>query len=699
MWLYDIVLEMWKVLTEAAVYMLLGFVIAGLLHAFLSKGRMVQYLSGLGSRSVFLASLVGLPLPLCSCSVLPAAVALRKKGASKGATLSFLISTPETSVTSILLTYALLGPLMAIVRPVAAFVSAVAAGLLDNFVEQRWPTPAQASAGATESGQDSECQCDAEAEAEESRGVSQGLRFAFVDIFDDIIGWLLVGFFVAAVLNVVVPPSVMESVFGPPWQAMLLMLIIGVPLYVCAESSTPIAAAFVLAGVSPGAALVFLLVGPATNIGSLGVLLKVMGRRSVVLYLLAVCVVALLAGASLDFILAGRGITLTERALAEPLMPGWVKVCGSVVFLAMCVLSFRRLRYLDRVLGWLDARLPVPVNRKTAGAAAMVIFVLGYGGSGFFMVQPGEVGVVKRFGGMIGEPRAPGLHYALPWPVDSVDKLSLMNVRRLEFGYAAEASENPFAPPIDSEELIDNPIESWVMLADENIVNVKSITHYGVQEGRELDYLYRNGDVEQLVRCATLGAMRRMLGTAVIDTILTTQRTEAETTITRLIQERFDECDSGIRCFAFRFLDLHAPPSVHAAFRDVASAMEDKETTINRAQTFAAKVVPLARGEAGSTLEMAAAYARRNVDEAQGCAQRFVDRQNEYAKAKDVTKRRLYFELVDSVLPKLKKYIKPPSNTKGEVEIWFVQPALQGALPSGEALGAMPRTSRGGARQ
>ena len=248
MWIQDVLLEAWRILAESAVFILVGFGIAAALHVVLRGGRTVPYLSSLGTRSVFLASLVGLPLPLCSCSVLPTAVALRKKGASKGATLSFLISTPETSITSILLSYALLGPLIAVFRPVAAFCSAIAAGLAGNFVEKRFPP----SAGAP--GEDgASCErcgpADQEelsgARAPEEGGLAKGLRFAFVEVFDDIIGWLVIGILAAALLNVLIPPAVMGAVFGGQWQAMLMMLVIGVPLYVCAEGSTPIAAAFI----------------------------------------------------------------------------------------------------------------------------------------------------------------------------------------------------------------------------------------------------------------------------------------------------------------------------------------------------------------------------------------------------------------------------------------------------------------------
>jgi len=698
MWIQDVLQEAWRILAESAVFILVGFAIAAVLHVLLRGGRTVPYLSSLGTRSVFLASLVGLPLPLCSCSVLPAAVALRKKGASKGATLSFLISTPETSITSILLTYALLGPLIAVFRPVAAFCSAVAAGLANNFVERRFPPSGAAPGEGGPGGEASTAPDQGElpgqvAGAEGS--FAKGLRFAFVEVFDDIIGWLIVGLLVAALLNVLVPPSVMGAVFGGPWQSMLIMLVLGVPLYVCAEGSTPIAAAFIAGGVNPGAALVFLLVGPATNIGSLGVLSKQLGRRTIVVYLISISVVALLMGWVLNLILSGSDITaLAERSLAEPLVPRSVKVLGAAVFLALALMSFGRLRYLDRTLGWLDDRLPVRATRGTAGTVVALLLIVAYAGSGFFMIQPGEVGFVKRFGQVVRRDLPPGLYYTWPYPIGRADREAVQAVRRLELGYSMVAGSEAAANRLSLTRTTDNPVESWILLGDENIVNVKSAVHYGVQEGRAFDYRYANGDVETLVRSATLSALRQTLATHVVDTILTVDREEAEQAITALIGRRLEACDTGVHCYQFRFLDLHAPEAVHAAFRDVASAMEDKATRINRAETYAAKTIPLARGQATQALEEGAGYARRVVDESRGRADRFTLRYEEYAKAKALTRTRLYHEMIDRVLPRMNKYVKPPASAGGELEIWFTKPPGQA-----EALPFIPPAAQGRAPQ
>ena len=204
MWLTELLLESWNILKESAVFVLVGFLIAGVLHVMLAKWRWADWIKGLGPRSVFLASAIGLPLPLCSCSVLPAAISLRKQGAGKGGTLSFLISTPETSVQSVLLTYSLLGPVMAIYRPIAAWVTAIVAGLVENFVEKRYPSPSPDSSDAA-SADCCDRNCDSDPTSSARIGWSAGLRHAFVEVFDDVMGWMLIGVVVGAAIHVAIP--------------------------------------------------------------------------------------------------------------------------------------------------------------------------------------------------------------------------------------------------------------------------------------------------------------------------------------------------------------------------------------------------------------------------------------------------------------------------------------------------------------
>lgn len=669
----------WDILCDSAIYVLVGFSVAGVLHVLMAGGRAIHWLSERSSRSVFLATMVGVPLPLCSCSVLPAAVTLRKKGASKGATLSFLISTPETSVTSIMLTYSLLGPLLAVFRPIAATVTALVAGLIDNFVEKHLPTPASGEEGPAPAssccGPTCGCESAAESLSEPATDVRptfrQGFRYAFIDLFDDIFIWIVIGIVAAALIKAALPAMVFQEIFTGAFTSMLLMLIVGIPLYVCAESSTPIAAMLMLKGLNPGAALVLLLAGPATNIGSVGVLYRLLGRRTVVIYLITIAVVSLCMGALLNGLLAfGRDwIPLEMRVLDEPLAPGWLKTTGAVLFLVRGLFTIHRKRYFPRFVAWMDQRLPISVTPRGFLLVVGLVAILGYAGSGLHAIQPGEVGIVKRFGAVTRSDLRPGLHYLWPSPIETVDRVAVRRVYRTVLGFSREA-----VPESDSD-----PVESWTLIGDENIADIKTSVNWGAIDDRILRFQYATADRERLVRDVTLGVIREVLGEKSINTAFTTDRYDCQQRIETLIRARLAACDAGIRVDSFQFLDAHAPPEVHDAFRDVASALEDKSTQINLALTQEARIVPVARGDAERIRAAAEGYAAATVAQSRGEAQRYVDLLAEYQGWPQVTRQRMYFETLDEILPKVRKYIK--TTRVGEIEIWLVNPRVGESLP------------------
>jgi uncharacterized membrane protein YraQ (UPF0718 family) len=338
----------WSLLRESATFLLAGLLVASVLDAALAGGWLVKRLAARRRSSVLLATVVGLPLPLCSCSVLPSALALRSRGASRGATLSFLISTPETSVTSILLTYGLLGPVMAVVRPVAACITAIVAGLVEDARDtENEPQATDAThaphgthatpAYSDDTGQAAACCDDSRADTPVGLGARSlaGLRYAFGDLLDDIFGWVVAGVLAAAAITTWVPPETMAAAFGDSWLAMPLMVLIGVPLYICAEASTPLAAALVAQGVSPGAALVLLLVGPATNLGAVGVLRKALGGRTVAIYLGTIIAVALSSGVALDAWIGTEPMVLGLPDLHQPLLPATLENIAAVLFLTL----------------------------------------------------------------------------------------------------------------------------------------------------------------------------------------------------------------------------------------------------------------------------------------------------------------------------------------------------------------------------
>lgn len=286
----------WSLMVEAAPYIILGMFAAGLIRAFIPEKKIKRYLGQNRFRSVVLGSLFGLPLPLCSCGVVPTAIALRKQGASKSAILAFLISTPETGIDSITMTYALIDPLMAIARPVAAFITAMVAGISELLIGSTTPDSHQPAPTCPK--------CHAAQPASVSLGakLASGFRFAFFDLLSDISKWFLIGIIIAGIISYLVPNEMIEHYLNAGPASLFIMLVIGIPLYICASASTPIAAALILKGASPGAILVFLLAGPATNIASILVLRKELGDRSIAIYLMAIAICSVSLGLLINHI-------------------------------------------------------------------------------------------------------------------------------------------------------------------------------------------------------------------------------------------------------------------------------------------------------------------------------------------------------------------------------------------------------------
>ena len=339
-WLY--LSSAWEVLLEMAPWLLVGFLAAGVLSVVLSPRWLARHLAGEGLRPVILASLVGAPLPLCSCSVLPVATSLRRAGASRGATSAFLVATPETGVDSIAVTWGLFGPLFAGFRALAAVVSAIFTGSL-----VAWSSRNEALGGASKAvAAPAHVCCDDDGDAAaagasssanpQRRGVvARALRYAFVDVVDDLAGPLALGILLAGAIARVLPADLLtgSAVQGP--LGLLLALAVAVPIYVCAAASTPIAFALVLKGLSPGAALVFLLAGPATNLASMAVLRTTLGARALAVHLAALCVATLFLGFAVDRFFPGLITAHGEAFVEHTHEHGVVELLSAVILLAL----------------------------------------------------------------------------------------------------------------------------------------------------------------------------------------------------------------------------------------------------------------------------------------------------------------------------------------------------------------------------
>jgi len=265
----------------------LGFLIAGVLHVFVPQKFYANYLSRKNRLSVLWAALLGIPLPLCSCGVIPTAIGLRNEKASKGAIASFLIATPQTGIDSILATFSLMGLGFAIIRPVAALITGVCGGLLVNRLVR----------------EDDYCSVDDNSQLSTVNSqlkIWRVVKYAYYDMIRDIGLRLLIGLVVAALIQVAVPDEFFLSFGSQPLLQMLVILAIAVPMYICSTGSIPVAAALMMKGLSPGAALVMLMAGPAVNLASILVVHKAMGRRFTWIYLMTIVGFAILFGLLLN---------------------------------------------------------------------------------------------------------------------------------------------------------------------------------------------------------------------------------------------------------------------------------------------------------------------------------------------------------------------------------------------------------------
>lgn len=336
----EFVQEFITLFSEMAPFLLLGFLLAGILHVWVPNQVYVPKISKSNFASVLWAALFGVPLPICSCGVIPTSIAIRKEGASKGASVSFLISTPATGVDSILATYSLLGLPFAILRPVAAFVTALFGGVLTNFATRGESADSAELHGHSavkhehhhhdhddhcECGDhddhceccdhddcDDDCECDghehgccccgnqATRDATFTEKIKETFRYGLVNMVGDVSKWLMIGLLLGALISAFVPNELFLALREYPILCMICVLLLAMPMYTCATGSIPLALALVAKGITPGAALVLLMAGPATSIASMLVVGKAFGKRTLAAYLFSIAFGAMFFGFIVD---------------------------------------------------------------------------------------------------------------------------------------------------------------------------------------------------------------------------------------------------------------------------------------------------------------------------------------------------------------------------------------------------------------
>ncbi|WP_371377556.1 SO_0444 family Cu/Zn efflux transporter [Thalassotalea aquiviva] len=388
---------------EASPWLILGLIIAGLMKTWVPTQILTQHL-GKGKRAIVKAAFIGAPLPLCSCGVIPVASQLRRSGASPSATSAFLVATPETGVDSVSVSYALLGPVMAIYRPFAAIMSAIITGFLvlarDHNSNEKSPSlssqPRSSSAccssdktpvakpvktsccSTSEEPKQSATSCHPQT-APALQSITQatpsisatstvtlarnssccsaakvkplswvdktllGFKYAFTQLLDDIVVWLFIGLVFATTIRTFLATDFLLQ-YGSGLVAMLVMICLSIPMYICATASTPIAAGFIMAGISPGTALVFMMAGPATNISTLGVIKKEMGSSVLTRYLLGVALSAIGFGLLLDAGLNYFNINISEQmSHSHELLPAWFALTCTLILIFFAIKPLRRM--------------------------------------------------------------------------------------------------------------------------------------------------------------------------------------------------------------------------------------------------------------------------------------------------------------------------------------------------------------------
>jgi hypothetical protein len=691
--------ELISVFFAASPYVLLGFVMAALLHVFLPVSVIQRFLGGGRLRSIFGAALLGIPLPLCSCAVLPTALALRKRGAGRGATLSFLVSTPETDIDSIVLTYGLMDPLMTFYRPFGSIISAVTTGLAAELwgEPRRKKVPAGAStasaeAGTPETGETSDAHHSAHDEAghshdaiaaEEAREremaglafwdkMRVGFRGAFVEIFDETSHWMLAGLLISALISAALPADFVTRYLSSGPLPLFLMLLAGIPLYICASASTPIAAALMLKGLSPGAAFVFLLAGPATNAGSIGILARMFGRRVVAIFLVSVLVTTLALGALLDVLYPLLGVKPRVVAGVAQGLPQWLEAISAIAFCVLLALSFRRVappREFRAIWGGLEWLLGFRLRARLLAGAGLAALAVWVASTCMLIVPPGSSGLLRRFGAPVGGVRGEGLHFKLPPPFETASLVPTGGLQRIEIGFRSPGEPVLPADPNATDAARALEEESIYLTGDENLIDVKSVLHYRILDAEKYVYSFR--DPNETLKVETLSELSNVLASVPIDGVYTHQRQQVEAQVLEGLHRRVTELDLGIEVVRFAVRDVHAPAEVHAAFRDVASAHEDKQTAINVAYRYLDETVNLARGEAAREVAGAKGYSVSQVRRAEGESASLRLQASAYRGRKQGTRTRLYLETMEEVLANAKKVVRPGWGAAGNVDLWI----------------------------
>ena len=753
---------LWSSFLLLAPMLLLGLFLAGLIHVFISRQAILKWLRRDSLKSVASSAAIGVPMPLCSCSVVPVVAEMRRKGASRSSCMSFLITAPETGADSILVTHAFFGPVAAVVRPVISFITGVVAGIFcigmirdrdvvepgaghddhdhhdhehhrhghehhhhghshdhdhsheplipgadDCYVSPRelkgffLVSLHRLSEGVGRVRSNTWLKPEFYRELLPTRedvptpkhpperdlsSLSFGtvckhiLRYGFVDVADDILFALLVGLALGGLLYLAIPDDLMAHEYAR-WLSYPVMVLVGVPLYICASASTPIAAALVAKGFSPGAALIFLMTGPATNTGTIAIIISQFGARFASVYVGSVIAVTVALGVAVDLLMIAFGLELSvnlEASDSPALMI--LQWGGALGLLALIVWRFRAgalksgyedlLSNLHPLSGpveewWARMTRNAPVAgilhpRAPAGATVWLALVAIFLLSGLTVVRPGEVGYGRLFGAVVWRDLPPGLHYLAPWPFARADKWPVREVKSINSD--------------DTQEYLTG---------DVNLMSMSMNVQYRVSDAYTYHYLTANP--ERVIADNVRKELRKFAAGRTLDDLLNVERTALQDHIRDVFEKRLPGGDSrlldSIQLVKVSLLSVQPVDAAMSAFREVSSSQDDRERIIVNAQRLVVSLVPRAHGNAAYELEQAKGEAARRTvtSAAESDAIRVVA--GAVREAPEVLHNMLWREKLEAALAGRSKIIVPSEGALSKVALWKSSNGAAAAAP------------------
>ena len=737
---------LWSSFLLLSPMLLLGLFLSGLIHVFISREAILRWLKHDSLKSVSSSAALGVPVPLCSCSVVPVVAEMRRKGASRSSCMSFLITAPETGADSILVTNAFFGWIAAVVRPIISFVTAVVAGVFciglirgddaeskteshehdhdhdhghdhdhdhdhghspllsgsdDCYVSPSemknmagraarnmylaasrlksasWVKPDFYHDPKFNGAQAARGQTTPPPEAEKGEGLSFGkvvrhiFRYGFVEIADDILFALLVGVALGGVLYLAIPGDLMASEYAR-WLSYPIMVIVGVPLYICASASTPIAAALVAKGFSPGAALIFLMTGPATNTGTIAIIMSQFGVRFASVYVSSVIAVTVVLGILIDVLLLATGLGITVNlAPSESTTIQFLQWASTFALLALVVWRFRagalKSGYEDLLMNirpvssrWQKTWSRLTRDRSFRGVVApttpmgLIIWVLAIGAflaTGFATVPPDSVGYGRVAGKVVFRDMQPGLHYVGPRPVVQVDKWPVREVKSI------------------------GGVPHEYVSGDLSLMSLTVNVQYRVRD--PYTYHYQTNNPAQVIERFVRDHVRSFVAARGLDELLNVHRSTLERNIGELFvstAEAHNPILRSIELIKVNLLDINPAGEAASAFRDVSSAQEDQERIVVNAQRFMAELVPQAHGNAEYEKRQAEGAAFRRVETSRAEADAIIKVASAVQTAPAVLENMLWREKLESALSGNAKIIVPSQESLDKVALWKKRP-------------------------